>query len=235
MLVRSLHLLSAASAALAAVIGAWLALDSVQFLIEQFRLAATVGILAASCGLLVASVLLVVRPSAGKVLAAVCAIAAVFFVIGGLSHMGNLPFVQAVAQAACPRGAALCFPQAATFIYALAVLSSALYSAARVERCLVAGIKAWRLTPQSRGPACGRPLTSNVMRLQVTPGVIGVFSRSPATCCPRSSVPIPMQAFLAAILQAVSVCLLATASGSGGALSCGERCFPGYRGIVLLG
>jgi hypothetical protein len=121
-MLKSLRFLSTASAALAAVAGAWLALDSVQFLVEQFRLAATVGILVSSFGLLGASVLLVRRPRAGKILAATCAIAAAIFVVGGLSHMGNVPLGEAVFQATCLRGAAVCFPQAATFIYALAAL-----------------------------------------------------------------------------------------------------------------
>lgn len=122
MLIKLLHLLSAALAALAAAAGARLAFDSTQVLIEQFRFLATAGILAACLGLVVSSVLLVRRPSAGKSLAAACAIAAVLFVVGGLSHMGNVPLSEAIAQATCPRGVALCFPQAASFIYALVVL-----------------------------------------------------------------------------------------------------------------
>jgi hypothetical protein len=122
MLIRSLRFLSAASAALAAVAGAWLALDSVQFLIEQFRLAATVGILVCSFGLLGASVLLVRSLRTGKILAALSAMAGALFVVGGLRHMGNVPLGEAVIQATCLRGAAVCFPQAATFIYALAAL-----------------------------------------------------------------------------------------------------------------
>lgn len=122
MLAKSFLLLSAISAALAAIAGAWLALDSVQFLVGQFRPTATVGILAGSCGLLVASALLVRRPGTGRVLAAICAVAAVLFVVGGLGHMSNTPLAETVAQATCARGAAICYPQAATFIYSLIVL-----------------------------------------------------------------------------------------------------------------
>jgi len=118
---RSLNLWCAASAALAAAAGAWLALDSVQFLIEQFRLAATMGILVSSVGLLVASVLLVGRPCAGKILAAACATGAAHFVVGYLSDMGNVSLGRALAQATCPSVVAVCFPQAAAFIDATAL------------------------------------------------------------------------------------------------------------------
>jgi hypothetical protein len=119
---KSFRYLSAACAALAALIGVRLALDSAQFLNDEFRTVATFGILMFSCGLLISSVSLVRWPNTGKVLAYTCVVFAMVFVVGGLSRMGNVPIGEALTQAICSRGAAICFPQVAEFVKALAVL-----------------------------------------------------------------------------------------------------------------
>jgi len=122
MLIKSFSYLTVACAVIAALTGANLALDSVQFLIEKFRMVATIAILMASGGLLVASVLLVRWPIGGRFIAVACVILAMSFVVGGISHMGNVAIGEAVAQASCTPGATLCFPQVANFVYALTAL-----------------------------------------------------------------------------------------------------------------
>lgn len=66
------------------------------------------------------------------ILASACATGAALFVVGGLSHMGNVTVGEAIAQATCLRSTAICFPQAATFIYALTALGTVLVASSAV-------------------------------------------------------------------------------------------------------
>jgi hypothetical protein len=126
MLPTSLRYIAAALAAISALEGTVLALNSVQYLIEQFRFTATVTLLATSAGFLFAAVLLVRRARGGPFVAAACVVGALLLIVGGLSHMGNVSLWEAARQATCMPLVAMCFPQAATFIYWLAALCVAL-------------------------------------------------------------------------------------------------------------
>lgn len=138
MLPTSLRYIAAALAAISALEGAVLALDSVQYLIEPYRLTATVTLLATSAGLLVASVLLARRARGGPLVAAACVAAALLLSIGGLGHMGKVSLSEAARQATCMPHAAMCFPQAAKFIHWLGALCIALFASCAASAWLPA-------------------------------------------------------------------------------------------------
>ena len=105
----------------AALQGSYLTYQAHQFLSQPYNVVGGAVLGLASILTLASAVLAALRRREFYAPVFAVALGAPAFVIFGLSRMGDLSVSQAYAQAMCAQGTGLCFPQAASFMQALAV------------------------------------------------------------------------------------------------------------------
>jgi hypothetical protein len=104
----------------AALQGFFLTYQAHQFLNQPYNLVSGLVFALASALVLASGILAALRRKNFYAPAFVVAVVAPIFVAVGLSQMGDMTVTQAFAQATCAKNVGVCFPQAASFLQALA-------------------------------------------------------------------------------------------------------------------
>jgi hypothetical protein len=108
----------------AALQGSYLTYQAHQFLDQPYNWVGGAVLGVASLLTLASAILAALRREAFYAPVFAVALGVPAFVVLGLSRMGDLPVSQAYAQAICAQGTGVCFPQAASFMQALAVAAA---------------------------------------------------------------------------------------------------------------
>jgi hypothetical protein len=141
MLVRVLFYGVALLCLWAALQGSFLTYQAHQFLNQPYDLLGGVFLGLATVLVLASGVLAALRRRVFYAPMFIVALAVPAFVVLGMAQMGDMSVSQAYAQATCAKGVALCFPQAGSFLRALALAA------------VLGGVLVLYLSHRSRGEA----------------------------------------------------------------------------------
>jgi len=120
--------------ALASTAGAVLSMQAHEFLVDPFRIKASLWVGSVSAVLLVASALLAFGRRSGLLSALIGGIAMPLLIVLGLRQIGDMTFHDALLQASCAPGYALCFNHAAVVVRLCGVVVVGCIVLAAVQR-----------------------------------------------------------------------------------------------------